>query len=224
MPTITLTFVQAYANILVMKPQDSISSKYDIPTILGDAVREVEAIKTVSSLEDLFNHGNSEPVSISNDLGSIFHEAHHLTSDMLFNNTSRQMSKPYDSFTQDGVNLVSRVIRLGSEVADNHPLFTSSNIYLVSLMGDEQKSVSARNCPFGALSTKNGNIEFFKIEKNANIGKIIVNEVMKDGESDRILAEKGSIDWHKIKLTALSPEERYQVTLEFEKALDTLKS
>jgi hypothetical protein len=49
---------------------------------------------------------------------------------------------------------------------------------------------------------------------------MVVSKALKDGESDRVLAEEGNIDMKSLKLTVLSTEERYQVTTELEKALE----
>jgi hypothetical protein len=205
-----------------MQPEDAIYRNYDVNTLVGDAIRETQAVNLVGNLTTLFEMNKAQPVGVDKDLGSLFRDARLLTANSLYHTTSQEMSEPYDSFMQDGVTLVSRIIHIGAHPSNTtgESMFVGSDIYMIGLLGEEQSSVSIKNCPLGILTTAEGDAVFFKIEENPNLGKMVVSKALKDGESDRVLAEEGNIDMKSLKLTVLSTEERYQVTNELEKALE----
>ena len=206
-----------------MKPEDPLAQKYDISFLAGEALREEEAKQVVNNLNKLFENGQTETVSVGKDLQYLNQRLEQLVGGFLYNYDSSKMSRPYDQFEYEGVEMVSRVINLHSDSTTGRE-FAGYDIYLIGLMGENQTTVSSKNCPIGAIKTTNGQIGFFKIEQNDNFGKVIVSQVVRDVESERALTEQGVIDTSEIKITALSPEERYLAVAEFEKAIKTLGS
>ena len=65
-------------------------------------------------------------------------------------------------------------------------------------------------------------MEFFKVQQNPNFGKVIPTEVIRDRDSERVLAEQGHIDNDSIIVIPLTPEEEYLAIGEFEKAVGIL--
>jgi hypothetical protein len=215
-----------------MKPEDPLSEKFDISFLAGEALREEEAKKVVSQLDSLFEAGKSFSVVAGNGLKYLYQRVNHLVGTSLFPTESVEMTQPYERFEHSGVSMVSRIVRMHSaprsrrpEGVDRVPMsldFDDSDIYLIALMGENQTVVGSKNCPIGAIKTGSGQVEFFKIEDNPNLGKVVAREVVRDHDSDRILSEMGHIDQNKINVTVLTPEEKYLAAEEFDKAVNKL--
>jgi len=211
-----------------MKPEDPLAKNFDIPFLAGEALREEEAKKIINQLDTLFENNQSFPAVTGNGLQYLYQRLDSLVGTPLFAAESVEMSHPYEEFNHNGVNMVSRIVRLHSAPRSKihekihekrTPTFDDSDIYLIALMRENQTVVGSKNCPIGAIKTGSGQVEFFKIEDNTNFGKIVAREVLRDHDSERILAESGHIDQNKIKITVLSPEEKYLAATEFEKAI-----
>jgi hypothetical protein len=203
-----------------MRPEDPLAKHFEFPHLAGEAIREAEAISIASSLGRLFQNGDVSPCVIDRDLSHLNLRLKLLVGSHLYIINSHDMSQPYDSFEQDGVTLVSRVVRLSSRPGG--PGFDLADIYLVGVLGQDQVSVSAKNCPIGVLVTEPGEVVYFKIEENENRGQVIADRVVLDEDSDRILAQQGQIDTANINVVPLTYEERYMAVNEFEKALKVL--
>jgi hypothetical protein len=203
-----------------MRPEDPISQNYDLSILAAEAIREEEAVKVVNELDRLFANGNASPVATGYGFQGLFLALGSLIKARLYMITTSEMSKPYEDYEHDAVKMVSRVVRLKSECET--PQIEDSTVYLIGLMGENQQIVNYGNCSIGVIKTKSDRIEFFRIKKNENLGKMVVSAAIQDPESERIIAQEGYFDNSPISVETISLEERYWAVAEFEKALDAL--
>ncbi len=213
---------------MIMQKDQPLSKNYDLNFITSESVREEESKTVFERLDNIFSE-NPSAISLDGDLGRLSSMLSHSVNGILSVNFTQEVSSPYDSFEDNGQNIVSRILRMRSrssiaKVGGKPSDFVDYDIYLIALMGENQTSVRMKNCSIGAIRTANGDINYFKISPNENLGKLIVDRAIKDHDSDRVLSEAGDIDRSAFSVAPLEADEQYMAVSEFEKAISTLGS
>jgi hypothetical protein len=175
---------------------------FEIDAIAGETIRQREAYEVIQQLDSLFYPSEtSTPTPLNAILAKVPGNVGVFVSGTIFSadRTTSEISEPYESFTHEGQDYESRIVKL--EVPEPEGLtnlYVGGKVYLLCLVGKGQMSINRDNFRWGVVQTSRNEILFFSYEGDDK-GPLI--ELVKP----------------------LEPAEQYQVVNEFRKALDKLE-
>jgi hypothetical protein len=147
-----------------MKPNEGLGRYYDINAISSEAVKAKESIEVTNRLDKLFE-SDSTTIAVTQELSYVPTTLNALVNGFLSaKSLTAEISKPYDHDDSQGIELVTRIIKLNI----GGPLDTTSDkakIYLVGYMGAEQTNLTSNNFRFGVALLEDGQRAFFEYYK-----------------------------------------------------------